>query len=197
MHRMMIQVIYWSPDQSNENDYDDPDDDDMLCEGTREHPVLAGLAERYQMEYEVLLGYFCELEMGIGEIAHALRTVQFMDGSLTMEELLEQRIDQEMGWGQIWQELGLIGTGRNLGNDTEEDENGDAELEDGTIKGFANRPGRKFSQWKNNQVDGDQTTDDKPFTPPGLSEDFCPPGLCGDKNPNRPDNPGRGRGPKQ
>lgn len=188
------------PDQSlengNEDPIDDPDEEDLVCEGMREHPVILGLAERYQVEYDELLGYFCDLEMGIGEIAHALRTVQVMDGSLTMEELLEQRIDQEMGWGEIWQELGLIGNGRNWGNDIDEDENGEGESEDLTLKGFANRPGRNFSQWKNSLDEGEQTPGNNSGTLPGQSEDFCPPGLSGNKNPNKPDNPGRGKGPK-
>lgn len=75
------------------------------------HPALAGLAEFYEVDYEELLVYFCDYDFGIGEIEHALATAELEDVEMTYQELLEWRYDggtKEVGWGEIWQALGLI-----------------------------------------------------------------------------------------
>jgi hypothetical protein len=73
------------------------------------------------------LAFFCEQNFGVGEIKHALETAQQEDVELSYNEILEMRSkgDQEgMGWGRIWQELGLIGRGKpDKGESIEYDEN--------------------------------------------------------------------------
>ncbi|QRN83206.1 hypothetical protein JR338_00145 [Chloroflexota bacterium] len=88
---------------------DTPVEDNPVCTGEREHPVLAGLAARYEVSYEELVGYYCVNDMGIGEIALALATIQQTDGAVDLPTLLSQRTDGDLGWGEIWQELGLTG----------------------------------------------------------------------------------------
>jgi len=102
-------------EDADEEEDDDMDDDNMedsaVCSGALIHPALEGLAMEYVVEYETLLPYFCEQHFGIGEIEHALKTAEMEDVEMTWVELLEMRSsdDDENGWGEIWQELGLIG----------------------------------------------------------------------------------------
>lgn len=84
-----------------------------ICAGEMIHPVLSALAESYDgVEYEDLLMYFCEQDFGVGEIRHALETAAHPDVELTYQEILAWAYSEgmeEIGWGEIWQELGLIG----------------------------------------------------------------------------------------
>ncbi len=81
------------------------------CLEGKTHPSLAWLAEFYEVDYEELLVFFCDYEFGIGEIEHALATAELEGVEMTYQELLEWRYDggtKEVGWGEIWQALGLI-----------------------------------------------------------------------------------------
>lgn len=91
-----------------------------VCDGTRIHPVLYGFTILYDVSYDELVGYFCNDHLGIGEIALALKTVERLEGVISLEELLAQRVNDEYGWGEIWQRLGMIGNGRNTKNDQPE-----------------------------------------------------------------------------
>jgi hypothetical protein len=76
-----------------------------FCDPEKEkgsHPVAAGLAEVYEVDEEEIMGYFCD-GFGFGQIMLALQTDVENYG-----ELLSQR-EEGLGWGEIWQELGLIG----------------------------------------------------------------------------------------
>ncbi|MBW6467288.1 MAG: hypothetical protein K0B06_12345 [Brevefilum sp.] len=87
---------------------------EQVCSGEMLHPVLTSLAEAYEVDYEDLLEYFCDFGFGVGEIRLALVTAERVDGVL-YTDLLEWRYAEGMkdvGWGRIWQELGLIGRGR-------------------------------------------------------------------------------------
>jgi hypothetical protein len=87
----------------------------LVCSGEITHPVLMDLAETYAVDYEDLLAYFCEDEFGVGEIRLALITAEREGVDLTYEEILAMRLEdgiKEVGWGLIWQELGLIGRAR-------------------------------------------------------------------------------------
>jgi hypothetical protein len=75
------------------------------------HPFGARLAETYEVEYATLQGWFCE-GFGWGQVMLALQT-----GAITGEDpeaLLELRRGGS-GWGQIWQELKLIGKPEHAG----------------------------------------------------------------------------------
>jgi hypothetical protein len=93
-----------------------PIGDSPVCDGTRIHPVLDQLAARYNIAYEEIVGYYCNSGLGVGEIALALATIQQSDGSVDLPALFSQRLDENLGWGEIWQGLGLIGNGNTNGN---------------------------------------------------------------------------------
>jgi len=98
----------------------------FCLEGTEDqHPVAAGIAELYEVEYEDVMAMFCEVReveegeeddagFGFGQIMLAYSTVEKgadledLEGDFSLEGLLGMR-SEGMGWGQIWQEMGLIG----------------------------------------------------------------------------------------
>lgn len=101
------------------------EDDDEMGEGPSTgfyciqsdvpHPFGERLAERYGVEYTILQGWFCE-GFGWGQIMLALQT-----GMITGDDpgaLLEER-SSGLGWGEIWQNLGLIGKDKSDGNSEE------------------------------------------------------------------------------
>jgi len=95
-----------------EGDEGEEGEEDYFCSGDSDfdHPVAAGIAELFDADYEEILGYFCD---GSGEGDHT-GFGQIMLAYLTAGEdgdvgtLLERRTAGE-GWGQIWQDMGLIG----------------------------------------------------------------------------------------
>jgi hypothetical protein len=104
-----------------------PIEDKVYCVGVDPHPVAEGLAEDYDVTEEQIMEWFCDRNFGFGEIMHALETstevVKFPDqepyNGLTIflekvEKLLELR-EAKMGWGQIRQDLGLIGKPEDAG----------------------------------------------------------------------------------
>ena len=103
---------------------EDEDEDDEMGEGPSEgfyciqsetpHPAGERLAELYGVDYLTLQEWFCSGH-GWGQVMLALQT-----GMITGDDpgtLLDQR-DSGMGWGEIWQDLGLIGRGN---SDSDED----------------------------------------------------------------------------
>ncbi len=134
-----------------------------ICVGSDPHPVAKALAERFEVTYEEIMGWFCEDQMGMGEIGLALVTAQVLaeeDEAPTLEEIMSQRLDEGLGWGQIWQNLGLIGNGQNNGVGPEN--------------------GRGPEKDKDADQDQDQEHN-KPDIPPGLDEE---------NDKGKPDNPG-------
>ena len=75
------------------------------------HPRGWGLADAYGVDYAAVMGWFCngapggKDSYGFGEIMHALQTSE--ETGEPVEDLLAQRATK--GWGEIWQDLGLIG----------------------------------------------------------------------------------------
>jgi hypothetical protein len=89
------------------------DEDDTA----KRHPVASRIAERYDLEYEDVIGWFClgvENEdgdserngFGLGQIMLALETARKAGGE--PEEYLARRAAGE-GWGVIWKDLGIKG----------------------------------------------------------------------------------------
>jgi len=116
-------------DEGEDDPEDEFDDDKTLsevCSGEMDHPVLLRMAEEFGVDYELLLPYFCDDNLGIGEIKHALETEENEAVDKTWEELLGERDGEEddkgkSGWGEIWQKLGLIGKNKDeQGSDTPE-----------------------------------------------------------------------------
>ena len=170
----LVGVVY--AEEGENNDLDTPEEtegEDLnelspVCSGDRPHPVLVRLAERYKADYDMLAMYFCDYEMGVGQISLALSTSLKMEGEVSMEELLLQRIDEGLGWGQIWQSLGLIGNNQQNGENDYENGNGTF-----TPPGLSGQFGPGNSQ--GHPLGG-------------------PPGQNGNPNGNGQGNPGKGRG---
>jgi hypothetical protein len=109
--RRQVQHRYENAEQFGECDQEC----EQVCSGEMLHPVLTSLAEAYEVAYADLLGYFCDFEFGVGEIRLALITAERDGVAYTYQDILEWRYAEGMkdvGWGLIWQELGLIGRGR-------------------------------------------------------------------------------------
>jgi len=123
----LVKVKYYEDEETLialEVELEDEDDDDMdddmdnsaICSGEIIQPALEDLASTFGVSYEELLPYFCEQNFGIGEIKLALETAEHEDVEMTWEELLEWR--HNAGWGEIKQELGLIGKDKNENGET-------------------------------------------------------------------------------
>jgi len=97
--------------------------DDELAEGSKlngaycadgkqekPHPLAAKMAERYGATEEWVMGYFCD-GYGMGAIMLALKTSQIDGMDVTPETLLTER-SNGVGWGNIWKDMGLIGSER-------------------------------------------------------------------------------------
>lgn len=162
-----------------------------VCTTDRIHPLLMALAVRFAVPYEELVGYFCADNWSIGEIALALVTVQRSDGAMDLPGLLALRHDEGLGWGQIWQDLGISGGGFSglglLKKDQDRNQHRQQAAtagEDGGVPSQANSRAQK-----------DKTLN----SPPGQekkdaegSVEFVPPGQAGrDEN----DSPGNGSHP--
>jgi hypothetical protein len=103
-------VVLQEPDEEDP-DQEDPEEADEVnyfcrADTTAQHPVAAGIAETYGMEYGQVLAWFCDGGFGFGQIMLALMTQEQTGGSA--DELLARRAGGE-GWGQIWISLDLIG----------------------------------------------------------------------------------------
>lgn len=99
---------------SDDDADDDPAEGDKYnsaycAEGKQEkpHPFAAKMAERYGVEEEWVMEYFCAGH-GMGAIMLALRTSDIEGLDIDPDTLLAEREDGK-GWGQIWQAYGLIG----------------------------------------------------------------------------------------
>ena len=77
-----------------------------LPENEETHPVAERLADLYEVEYDEIIGWFCE-GFGLGEIGLAYRINS--ETGTEVEDLFAERLDSNMGWGLILQAEGLIG----------------------------------------------------------------------------------------
>jgi hypothetical protein len=102
----------------DEGEFEGKETDDkkesVYCEylDTMEHPTGMRYYYMYKdsmgVTYDEIMGWFCEENLGFGEIKHLLNTA--LNSEFSIEEILEMRGD--MGWGEIWQEAGFIGQGK-------------------------------------------------------------------------------------
>ena len=72
------------------------------------HPLAPIIAERYGVSEDFVMAYYCD-GYSIGAIMLALRTSQLGEEVASPDDLLISRASGN-GWGQIWKELGLIGS---------------------------------------------------------------------------------------
>ena len=72
------------------------------------HPLAVKLAERYGVDEAWVMDTFCD-GYSIGAIMLALQTSQLENISVSPEDLLSGRADGQ-GWGELWQDLGIIGS---------------------------------------------------------------------------------------
>lgn len=114
-----IEVELEDPDEEDDDDMDDDSmEDSAVCSGELIHPALEDLAMEYDVDYEELVTYFCDYHLGVGEIKLALETAEDEALDMSWDQILEMRLGgdedekKDFGWGQIWQELGLIGQGK-------------------------------------------------------------------------------------
>ena len=141
-------------------DEDEMDDGDMepgaVCSGDLEHPVLSELAVNYEVDYETLKDYFCQ-GFGVGEIKLALQTAQREDVEESFDQILDRRSTdgmKDVGWGEIWQELGLIGKGKK-------------DSEDSDPEAMMNKNQEEFQFEKESK--NKEKNENKPNNPPGRS----------------------------
>ena len=93
--------------------------DGFYCENPDAvHPVIMGIANRFETTYEEVLGYFCGTEelgpYGLGEIMLAYMTSLKLDDGTTAADLLGQKTEMG-GWGKVWHAAGLIGKPEHAG----------------------------------------------------------------------------------
>lgn len=164
-----------TPEPPQETDEPSP-----VCVGdqTRTHPVINRLAAHYDVAYEELLVYFCEYDFGVGEIDLLLETFRRMSDGTTLEAILAMRIDEGLGWGEIWQALGLKGAGEG---------NPEGAGQPEAYKRNENRA--KYNHQASNAGDENQLKNEfKPENPPGQDNNW---------NSNKPDTPpGEDKGDK-
>lgn len=105
-------------EEDGEEDGEDDDDGDadgenFFCANPDEsHPVGQSIADSHDLSYEEVMAWFCEGNFGFGQIMLALHTAEITGDSA--DDLLGRRAGGE-GWGQIWQDLDLIGRPEDAG----------------------------------------------------------------------------------
>jgi hypothetical protein len=117
----------------------DEEKEDRCPDGLPEsHPKGESLAEKYEVTYEEIMGWFCE-GFGFGEIDIAYNLSQQSDRPVA--EIFEMRASG-LGWGQIRRELGLA-PGKSNGNGNNGNGNGNGNNGNGNgNKGNGKGPGK-------------------------------------------------------
>ena len=90
-------------------------DPEEILEPVYIHPVAFGISDRYVVEYDDVMTWFCSGDYGFGEIMLALETSKYLAGldpavELTPDEILALKLDQVKGeggagWGAVWKAL--------------------------------------------------------------------------------------------
>jgi len=75
--------------------------EEFVCPETSPHPVAADIAETFDVEYELVIGWFCDGH-AFDEILLALQTQKIVE--VEVDFLLKER-DSGKSWDQIWREL--------------------------------------------------------------------------------------------
>lgn len=72
------------------------------CVEVNPHPIGESIANKYEVDYEQVMAWFCEGE-AFDDILLALETERLTD--VPVEEIFKRA--NEVGWDQLWDELGL------------------------------------------------------------------------------------------
>lgn len=171
-------------EEVDDEEEDEEEGDDEECTGADPHPHAADLADRYEVDYEEIMAWFCDGN-GFGEIELAFNLAD--QAELSVEEVMDMR-EEGLGWGQIRQELDVQpgrgnakenpGNGGNPPGLNKDNDDADAQLEgDG-----GNPPGLDRAPGQGNEKDNPGRGNDK-------DKDKDNPGRGNDKSK---DNPGRG-----
>ena len=176
-----IKVFAEAADESEDEDEDEGEDieeteepeepedpeegetrENAFCTGEKEtnHPLAVKIALKYGEMYgiteEDVMGYFCQ-GYSFGEIMLALMTQKYSD--IPVDDVLAAR-DGGDGWGQIWQELGMIGNGKEgtppgqVKKDDDKTPPGQEKKEDNPPPGLENKPDKDKDKDKNDDDQG-------------------------------------------
>lgn len=94
-------------DPTDDGDQDsDAAKDGAYCRGASEthHPTGEKLAQRYQVSYDEVMGWFCDGRYGFGEIDLAYSIARA--AGVPVSQVFDQRASG-MGWGNVLKEFGL------------------------------------------------------------------------------------------
>jgi hypothetical protein len=157
--------------------------------GELQHPVGSGIALRYDVDYELVMTWFCQ-GYGFGQIMLALETSKILATNpdadqFSPEELLTMRTNQ-LGWGEIWKTLKF--TGRPKGSDWAGGPPGllgPKHTDDEEGEGFGPPPWAGPPEWAGPK--GTETEE---------GDDLGPPGWAGPKDKDRSPGPPPWAGPK-
>jgi len=83
------------------------------CTGAQPHPQGVRLSERHGVSYDEIMTWFCDGRYGFGEINQAYSLSE--ETGVPVEDIFGMRASG-MGWGQIKQDLGVIGPPGGNGN---------------------------------------------------------------------------------
>jgi hypothetical protein len=90
---------------------DDADDDGDKCNRDGDHPHARTLYEEYgervDVTYDDIWDWFCEDNLGFGEIELAFKLfVEYGEAAgYSVHDIIDERLEEGLGWGQIKQEL--------------------------------------------------------------------------------------------
>jgi hypothetical protein len=109
-HDLMLVEILDEPGDDDDGEDDEDDGPGGPCTGTITHPVGARTAQRYDVTYGDIMGWFCDSHAGFGEISRAYSIIEQVgeETGATVDDLFALR-EEGYGWGQIMQEYELIG----------------------------------------------------------------------------------------
>lgn len=112
-------TVYKHKFEEKEQEREREEDGYFCSEDSEDHPVALAIAETYEATYDEVIAMFCDgqgeegsARTGFGQIMLAYQTAEETGG--TASEILSERAEGK-GWGQIWQELDLIGKPEDAG----------------------------------------------------------------------------------
>ena len=105
--------LKWECDEELPEEEDPDDDDGDKCTRDKQHPHALTLADVYGeavgVDYDQIWSWFCEDNLGFGEIEQAFKLYleygEVLGDDFTVYEIIEMRLIGGLGWGQIKQAI--------------------------------------------------------------------------------------------